>query len=236
MITLSITDTLLALVPLLPVFMIHIYWQLNSKDLLLASARMVLQLVMIGFALNFIFSYDKFWLGFLILCFMLIVASMIVIRPIQKKSMLRYRRVLASLSIASSLILFWVLEVVLNLSPWYQANYVIPIAGMVIANGMNALSLCAERFEKELARNDNFPEIRMLAFNAALIPQINAFLAVGLVSLPGMMTGQILSGVSPLVAVRYQIMVMSMVMATTCIAVALYLWLEGRALRIEKIS
>jgi putative ABC transport system permease protein len=236
MITLSITDTLLALVPLLPVLMIHIYWQLNSKDLLLASARMVLQLVMIGFALNFIFSYDKFWLGFLILCFMLIVASMIVIRPIQKKSMLRYRRVLVSLGIASSLILFWVLEVVLNLSPWYQANYVIPIAGMVIANGMNALSLCAERFEKELARNDNFPEIRMLAFNAALIPQINAFLAVGLVSLPGMMTGQILSGVSPLVAVRYQIMVMSMVMATTCIAVALYLWLEGRALRIEKVS
>ena len=70
----------------------------------------------------------------------------------------------------------------------------------------------------------------MLAFNAALIPQINAFLAVGLVSLPGMMTGQILSGVSPLVAVRYQIMVMSMVMATSCIAVALYLWLENRAL------
>lgn len=230
MISLSVTDTLLALVPLLPVAFIYIYWHLNTKELALASTRMVLQLVLIGFALNFIFNYENIWLGLAILTFMLIVACMIAIRPICKKSLQRYWRVLIGLGIASSLILFWVLKVVLNLSPWYQANYVIPIAGMVIANGMTSLSLCAERLEKELKRNENFSEARMLAFNAALIPQINAFLAVGLVSLPGMMTGQILSGVSPLVAVRYQIMVMSMVMATSCIAVALYLWLENRAL------
>lgn len=229
MITLSVSDTLLALVPLLLVLIIFICWQLNSKDLLLASGRMVLQLVLIGFALNFIFNYQAVWLGLAILSFMLVAACMIAIRPIRQKSLPRYWRVLCSLGIASVLVLFWILKVVLQLSPWYQASYVIPIAGMVIANGMNALSLCAERLEKELERNEDFSEATMLAFNAALIPQINAFLAVGLVSLPGMMTGQILSGVSPLVAVRYQIMVMSMVMATTCISVVLYLWLEKRA-------
>jgi len=230
MITLSVSDTLLSLVPLIPVLGIYLYWQLNSRDLLLASARMVLQLIVIGFALNFIFDYDEIWLGVLILCFMLLVASSIVVRPIQQKNKQRYWRILISLGIASTLNLYWVLQVVLNLSPWYQPNYVIPIAGMVIANGLTSLSLGAERLEKELPRCKDFGEARKLAFNAALIPQINAFLAVGLVSLPGMMTGQILSGVSPLVAVRYQIMVMSMIMATTCVAVTLYFWLEQRAL------
>lgn len=229
MITLSVTDTLLALVPLVPVLVIYIYWQLNSKDLLLASGRMVLQLVLIGFALNFIFSSEKVWLGILILCFMLIVAGMIVIRPIRQKSIRGYYQVIFSLGIASSLTLFWTLKVVLHLTPWYQPSYVIPVAGMILANGMNALSLCAERMEKELERSEPFAIARSLAFNAALIPQINAFLAVGLVALPGMMTGQILSGVSPLVAVRYQILVMSIVMATACIAVFLYLWLQERS-------
>lgn len=228
MITLSAFDTLLALLPLAPVFVIFIYWQLNSSELLIASGRMVLQLVGIGFALNFLFDYRASWLGVLILCFMLIVASTIVIRPMQVRGLSRFLRVLLCLTIASLTILVWILGVVLKLTPWYQPNYVIPLSGMVIANGMNSLSLCAERLEKEIVRCASFAEARKLAFNAALIPQINAFLAVGLVALPGMMTGQILSGVSPLVAVRYQIMVMSMVMATTCIAVAFYLWLEQR--------
>ena len=228
MITLSVTDTLLALLPLVPVLIIYVYWQFNSTELVIASGRMVLQLVGIGFILNFLFDYKESWLGLLILSFMLLVASSIVVRPLKAKGLQRFFRVLLCLTIASLAVLFWMLDVVLKLTPWYQPNYVIPIAGMVIANGMNSLSLCAERLEKELVRCESYAEARALAFNAALIPQINAFLAVGLVSLPGMMTGQILSGISPLIAVRYQIMVMSMVMATTCIAVAFYLWLEKR--------
>ena len=228
MIQLSIPDTFLALVPLLPVLIIFVYLKLNSRELMIAIARMALQLVMIGYALNFLFSHNDPWLGIMILSFMLAISSTIVIRPVVNKDKSRYLRVLFSLGIAAMAVLIWVLKFVIELNPWYQPSYVIPIAGMILANGMTGLSICAERIEKELARGTSRSEANLEAFNAALIPQINSFLAVGLVALPGMMTGQILSGVSPLVAVRYQIMVMSMIMATTCISVAIYLWLEQR--------
>ncbi len=91
---------------------------------------------------------------------------------------------------------------------------------------MNTVSLAAERFESELGRSVEYLQARAKAMDAALIPQINALLAVGLVSLPGMMTGQILSGVEPMIAVRYQIVVMCMIFGSAGIAAALYLALQ----------
>lgn len=93
---------------------------------------------------------------------------------------------------------------------------------MLYANCMNAVSLVAERFEKEREAY-TYEKARAIAFKASLIPQINSFLAVGLVSLPGMMTGQVLSGVDPIIAVRYQIMVMFMILGSSGISTVLYL-------------
>ena len=93
---------------------------------------------------------------------------------------------------------------------------------------MNTVSLAAERFAAEISRGADGLESRRLAYRASLIPLMNALLAVGLVSLPGMMTGQILSGVEPLIAVRYQIMVMCMLTGASGIAAALYLTLALR--------
>jgi putative ABC transport system permease protein len=90
---------------------------------------------------------------------------------------------------------------------------------------MNAVSLVAERFEKEL-KISSYEQARAVAFKASLIPQINSFLAVGLVSLPGMMSGQILAGVDPLVAVRYQMMVMFMILGSSGISTVSYLYLK----------
>ncbi len=87
---------------------------------------------------------------------------------------------------------------------------------------MNAVSLVAERFERERQIN-SYEEARATSFRASLIPQINSFLAVGLVSLPGMMTGQILAGVDPIIAVRYQIMVMVMILGSSGISSVIYL-------------
>ena len=100
----------------------------------------------------------------------------------------------------------------------------IPLAGMVFANSMNTISVAAERFESERTAL-NYTSARRLAMNAAMIPTINSMFAVGLVSLPGMMTGQILSGVSPLIAARYQIMVMCMIFGSAGISAAIYLFL-----------
>jgi putative ABC transport system permease protein len=99
---------------------------------------------------------------------------------------------------------------------------------MIFANAMNAVSIAAERLESELAKDIPFTEARAQTYKAALIPIINSLFAVGLVSLPGMMTGQILSGVDPLIAVRYQMMVMLMILGSAGISVALFLILSEK--------
>ena len=102
---------------------------------------------------------------------------------------------------------------------------------MVFANNMNGLSLAIERFESDFKRTKGFVSSRKDAFKASMIPQINSLLAVGLVSLPGMMTGQILSGVDPLIAVRYQIMIMSMILSGTGLSIVIYFLLKQRGLK-----
>ena len=96
---------------------------------------------------------------------------------------------------------------------------------MIFANCMNSVSLAAERFENEKEQGSSFKNQRNEAFKASLIPITNSLLAVGLVSLPGTMTGMILSGISPIIAVKYQIMVMCAIFGSTGISSALYLLL-----------
>jgi putative ABC transport system permease protein len=104
----------------------------------------------------------------------------------------------------------------------------IPLGGMIFATSMNAVSLSAERLGAELTRGASYDDARRIAIRAALIPQINTLFAVGIVSLPGMMTGQILSGVTPLIAVRYQIMVMCMLFGASGLSAACFLVLQRR--------
>ena len=119
------------------------------------------------------------------------------------------------------------IKFVLEMTPFYEPRFVIPIAGMIYANSMNAISIAAERFEKEL-KNTTTKEANITAFKASMIPKVNTFLAVGLVSLPGMMTGQILSGVDPLIAVRYQIVVMAMIFGSAGMSVITYFLLTSK--------
>ena len=97
---------------------------------------------------------------------------------------------------------------------------------MVFASSMNSVSLSGERFYSELANKVSYEIARNTAFQASMIPNVNALLAVGIVSLPGMMTGQILSGISPFIAARYQIMVMCMIFASAGISSAYFLYLN----------
>ena len=136
-------------------------------------------------------------------------------------------QVLVAISASGGVMLAIVTQLVLDLPRWFEPHIVVPLAGMIFANAMNTVSLSAERFEAELARDTDLHEARRAALDAALIPQINGLLAVGLVSLPGMMTGQILSGIDPLVAARYQIMVMCMVFGSGGLGAAVYLQLHG---------
>ena len=219
----EITHLLYLLLPLGIVGYFYWRWVGSSTEIAYATIRMLLQLLLIGYLLTYLFDTASGWMTLLIVLVMITAASLITLRNIIDSSIQSYRAVFLAILIGGSINLILVLYFVLEIQTLSQPRYIIPIAGMLYANCMNAVSLVAERFEKE-RRSQPYAQARATAFKAALIPQINAFLAVGLVSLPGMMTGQILSGVDPVIAVRYQIMVMGMVLGSSGISVILYLW------------
>ena len=128
-----------------------------------------------------------------------------------------------SIALGGGITLVLITQVVLDPDPWFRANTLIPLAGMIFSNSMNGISLCADRLIVELKSGDSYPSARSVALQTALIPMVNSLFAVGLVALPGMMTGQILSGVSPLIAARYQIMVMCMLFGAAGISTILFL-------------
>ena len=156
---------------------------------------------------------------------MLFVSSWISLRTIKFNRKVLYPYALISISIGGGFVLLFITQGVLGLDPWYAPQYLIPLAGMIFASSMNSISLAAERIKAEMRRDVPYDKARSIALKAALIPIVNALFGVGLVSLPGMMTGQILSGVSPLIAVRYQIMVMCMLFSASGISASLFLML-----------
>jgi putative ABC transport system permease protein len=130
--------------------------------------------------------------------------------------------------------------VVVSVKPWWKPQYFIPLGGMVIGNSMNAIAIALERLLGELRKRRHEVEARLclgadykeaskdmlsIAMRAGMIPSINSMMAVGIVFIPGMMTGQILAGADPLQAVRYQIVVMVMLVGSTAIGSLLVVYL-----------
>lgn len=227
-IILSLPQLSLALVPVVLTLLILWRWSLGVARPLYALGRMLVQLLLIGYVLAWIFGAGDGLLILLVLAIMLLASAWIAMSNVQEKRGLLLGAALMAIAVGGGLTLALITQVVLQLEPWYLPRYMIPLAGMVFANAMTAVSLAAERLFAELGHGLSWPEARLAAYEAAMIPVLNALMAVGLVSLPGMMTGQILSGVSPLVAARYQIMVMCMIFAAAGISTALFLALARR--------
>lgn len=227
MATISWLELAWCLIPVTLVCGIYLSWQGKPSEILIASGRMLVQLIAVGYVLISIFDNPSPWISLAIVSVMLIVASWISIRPVRHHKGYFLPAVIA-LGISVSLHLIISLLLVLKTDSWFAPQLLIPLAGMYFANTMNAISLAAERYHSELHNDVSEHKARLNAFHAAMIPQINSLLAVGLVALPGMMTGQILSGVSPLIAVRYQIMIMTMILGAGGLGAALMLWLLGR--------
>ncbi|AAZ28279.1 ABC transporter permease [Colwellia psychrerythraea] len=215
----------LAFIPVLVVIFIQFSWSLPQKRTIHALARMLVQLLLVGFFLSYVFESDSAWLVLMLLIIMVFFSSWIALNNIEAPKCELFQRAVFAISISSVLTLLIITQGVLQLSPWYHAQTLIPLAGMVFASSMNSISLSGERFYSELANKVSYKQARNIAFQASMIPNVNALLAVGIVSLPGMMTGQILSGVSPFIAARYQIMVMCMIFASAGISSAYFLYL-----------
>ena len=223
-----IPNLLLTAIPVAIVLTIMLRWSLNAANGLYAVARMLLQLALIGYLLNWIFASDSALVVSGLLAFMLLAASWIALRPLDERNRFDFAHALIAIVTGGCLTLALVTVAVLEVDPWYAPDKLIPLAGMIFASAMNTVSISAERLASELGRGTPAHEARRLAYQAALIPLLNSLLAVGLVSLPGMMTGQILSGVPPLIAARYQIMVMCMLTGASGISAAVYLVLALR--------
>ena len=214
----------LLFVPVFIVVVIQIRWAISARSSIYAIGRMLLQLMLIGYVLLFLFESEHAILVTLVLTVMITVSSWIALRPLASARRGLYPVTLAAIAVSGLPTLFLVTEWVLDVTPWYAPRVVIPLAGMIFANAMNSVSIAAERFSSELSAGFDRAEARRKAFEAALIPLVNSLLAVGLVALPGMMTGQVLAGISPLIAARYQILVMCMLFGSSGIAAACYLY------------
>jgi putative ABC transport system permease protein len=221
--TIPLLNLSIAFIPALFTLVILFKWSLNSTNALYAIARMLIQLLLIGYVLTFIFESDSAGIVIIILIVMVIASSWIALGSISKDRLSLYKYACLAIALGGGFTLMLITQGVLQLHPWYAPQSMIPIAGMIFANAMNSVSLAAERLHAELGRNVDYDDARKIALQSSLIPVINALFAVGLVSLPGMMTGQILSGVSPLIAARYQIMVMCMIFCATGISTAYFL-------------
>lgn len=219
----SLLSLLWIFIPILVVYFIYYRWNDDKVTIPYALGRMFLQLILIGYVLSYIFETKEFTYIIMILTTMLIVASFIAMRPVASKDKSLYLISFIAISIGGVITLSFVIGAILDLEIWYEPRYIIPLAGMIFANSMNSVSIGAERFESEYQRDKDYKTARNKAYKASLIPNINSLFAVGLVSIPGMMTGQILAGVSPLIAVKYQIMVMCMIIASSGISTSIYL-------------
>ena len=218
-----LSDLFWMIIPILVVYYIYYRWNDDKTTIPHALTRMFLQLILMGYVLTYIFETKEFTHIIGVLTVMLIVASFIAMRPVAKKDKNLYLSSFISIAIGGGITLGFIIGVVLDLDTWHEPRYILPLAGMIFANSMNSVSIGAERFESEYERVKDYKISRNRAYKASLIPNINSLFAVGMVSIPGMMTGQILSGISPLVAVKYQIMVMIMILSSSGISTAIYL-------------
>ena len=221
--TIPFANLILVFIPAVAVVGILWKWGIGYGNSLYAIFRMLIQLLLIGYFLIFIFKSDSYLIVAGVLAVMLFASSWIALRTVKIPRRLLYLKSFCSISVGGGLILLLITQGVLNLQPWYLPSYVIPLAGMIFASAMNSVSIALERLNAEVERDVPYDKARVIALRASLIPITNSLFAVGLVSLPGMMTGQILSGISPFIAARYQIMVMCMIFGSAGISSACFL-------------
>jgi len=208
-----------------------------------AVLRMTVQLLFVGFYLQVVFDADNAWFTVAWLFVMMLVADISIIRHCE----LRVRRfglpLFGALVAGTALPLFYLVGVILTEPGLLEAQYVIPIGGMILGNCLRADVIGVAGFYRSVRKNERSfllslaygaslqeairPHFRE-AFRAALLPTVTSMSTIGLVSLPGMMTGVILGGADPMIAIRYQIAIMIAIFTGTSITVFLAVFFTVR--------
>ncbi len=205
-------------------------------NLAIATARTITQLVVVGYILSAVFAINNPGAVLLIIAIMLTIAAITARNRISQKVPSLLPWVGGSILLSTALTLSYVNLIVIQPEAWYDPQYVIPLAGILLGNAMNASAIAGERFVSTLNASQleietylslgatpqqSVASFRREAIRAGLIPTLNSMMVVGIVTLPGIITGQILSGVSPFNAALYQILIMFMLAFTNLVAALL---------------
>lgn len=213
----------------------------REKEILISSARMTLQLILTGYILVYLFNSPSPFYTILILIAMEAFSIYNIIKRTKSKLSSKLKQIIA-LSMVTGTVscLFYFLFIVVHISPWYDPRYFIPIAGMLIGNSMTGISLGVSRLIDGMQTQKILVEGALMlgatpkmaakqivnnAFDSAILPTINSMVGMGIVFLPGMMTGQILSGTSPVTAIEYQIAIMLGILGSVALTVILFVQL-----------
>ncbi len=204
-----------------------------GRSLAAASLRTIVQLLLVGLVLEWVFQVERWYVVIGMLAVMTAVAGVTAVQRNRRRYPGIWFDTLLSIWASSWLIgAFAVFAVMTGIDKWYQPQYAIPLMGMILGNALNGVSIGLGAFTEALvSRRDEVDTLLALgatrweacrqpaqhAIRTGMTPIINAMMIVGVVSLPGMMTGQLLSGVAPIQAVKYQIVIMFLIAATTAL-------------------
>jgi putative ABC transport system permease protein len=216
-----------------------------ERRLLVAAVCTIVQLLLIGLVLEWVFQVDRWYVVLAMMTIMTVIAGVAGIQ----RTKVRYPGIRAR-SIAATWASSWfvtalALGAIVQVRPWYTPQYAIPLLGMILGNTLNGVSLGLDRLGGELSgKRDQVEALLALgatrweaasgpirqAVKTGLIPTINAMMVVGIVSLPGMMTGQLLAGTSPVEAVKYQVVIMFLIASGTALGTVSVVLLSYRRL------
>ncbi|MGD8910485.1 MAG: iron export ABC transporter permease subunit FetB [Chromatiales bacterium] len=222
-----------------------------ERRLLIATLRTVVQLSLLGLVLKFLFVQSHPLLIAALALFMLTVAGYEVMARQQRRFLGAWGMGVGTLSmfISSFSVTLIALTVIIQAEPWYSVQYTIPLLGMLLGNTMSGIAIALDNLtqnawqqQREIegrlmlghSWEQSIMEIRRNALRSGLIPIINAMAAAGVVSLPGMMTGQILAGSPPFEAAKYQILIMLLIAAGTGFGASAAVWIGSRRLFDER--
>lgn len=213
----------------------------REKEIIISTFRMTIQLILTGYVLVYLFDNSNFFYTIIVIVAMEVFAIYNINKRIKLKLSKSLKKIIAlSMTLGTTSSLFFFILVVINVSPWYDPRYFIPIAGMLIGNSMTGISLGVTRLVDGMSSQKNLVEAALMlgatpkmatkhivdnAFDSAILPTINSMVGMGIVFLPGMMTGQILSGTSPITAIEYQITIMLGILGSVALTVIIFVQL-----------
>lgn len=245
-------DLAMASVLILMLAGVSLWMQLGiAQQLVIAAIRTTLQLLLIGFVLKALFSFSQwYWVALLALAMLLIAGREVIARQKHRLSgWWGFGVGTTSMFLSTFVITLLALLLIIGNEPWYKPQYAIPILGMMLGNTMTGIALGMNTLTQTAIQQRTIVESRLMlgqgwreamepilkeATRTGMIPIINSMAAAGVVSLPGMMTGQILAGNPPLIAVQYQILIMFMITAGTGFGTVLSVRLTARRLFDER--